>query len=406
LTATLVIAAVVTAAVAGKWPWWQRRIGRDVEERHKLSYQQITAAVWPPEPESPAPIDPDQFRQAIGAICPPMPDDRLEKYAAGISKEAAHFDIDPFLLGALVYDRSKCRPKTPDKSTLYGLTRIDIDMHAPHIRNGRYKYFLLEGNSWTEKRLELPEFPFNKWKAAKWNSNFYWSAAILSVFKKQCADLDEAFHGPPHRHYVGHWFYGDKVRGIEPEDRVLTARRRLLNYYHGIVPAAVGTLKGVPLVSPLDGVPRLMIDFMGNRRGKKSGPGHQGIDISGHVGEPLRAVADGRVVFAGVDVPGEGSKQLTPTQAKNLSKIKTGAGGLYVAINHGGGFRSYYMHMDSIAVKDWTEVTAGQLIGGLGKSGTAAAGPHLHLEFRVGTERVDPAEPLADVLVNPFNKSK
>jgi hypothetical protein len=335
-----------------------------------------------------------------------MQDQRLDNYTNGIMSQAAKFDIDPFLLGALMYDRSNCLPKTPEKAKGFGLTRIDIDMHAPHIRKGSYKYFILEKGSWVEKQLDVSELPFNKWKAAKWSSNFYWASAILSVFKKQAKSLDEAFAGVPHRHYVSHWFYGDKVRGTEPEDRVLTARRRLLDYYNDIVPAAVGTLDGVPLVSPLDGVPRLVIDFFGNRRGKKGGHGHQGIDLSGHVGEPLRAVADGRVVFAGVDIPGEGSKQLTPRQAEDLSKIKTGAGGLYVTINHGGGFRSYYMHMDSIAVKDWTEVRAGQVIGTLGKSGTAAAGPHLHLEFRVGKERIDPARPLADVLVNPFNDTK
>lgn len=404
--AACLLAAGVTAALAGKWPWWQRRIGKDVDQRHNLSYQAITRDVWPPEPASPDPIDPAKFRQAIGAICPTMPDERLDAYHAGILEQAAKFEIDPFLLGALMYDRSNCLPKTPKKATGYGLTRIDIDMHAPHIRGGRYKYFVLENGSWTEKHLDVSELPFNRWKAAKWSSNFFWTAAILRVFKEQCPSLDEAFSPVPHRHYVSHWFYGDKVRGIEPEDRVLTARRRLLNYYHGIVPAAVGTLDGVPLVSPLDGVPRLVIDYFGNTRGKKGVAGHQGIDLSGHVGEPVRAVADGRVVFAGVDVPGEGSRQLTPAQAADHSQIKSGSGGLYVTINHGGGFRSYYMHLDSLAAKDWNEVEAGQVIGTLGKTGTAVAGPHLHLEFRVGKKRIDPAASLADVLVDPFENAK
>jgi murein DD-endopeptidase MepM/ murein hydrolase activator NlpD len=77
-----------------------------------------------------------------------------------------------------------------------------------------------------------------------------------------------------------------------------------------------------------------------------------------------------------------------------------------VTINHGGGFRSYYMHLDSLVAKDWGEVEAGQVIGTLGKTGTAVAGPHLHLEFRKGKERIDPAAPLADVLANPFETAK
>lgn len=400
--AALVLAAIATVALAGKWPWWQRRIGKNVEERHNLSYQAITKDVWPAEPATPNLVDPARFRTAIGAICPPMSDERLDNYHSGILEQSKKFDVDPFLLGALMYDRSNCLPKTPEKATGYGLTRIDIDMHAPHVRGGRYKYFVFEGGKWVERHLDVSELPFNRWKAAKWSSNFYWAAAILRVFEEQCPSLDEAFSPVPHRHHVSHWFYGDKVRGIEPEDRVLTARRRLLSYYDGVEPAAVGEFEGHTLFSPLDGKPRLVIDYFGNRRGKKSGHGHAGIDLSGHVGEPVRAVGKGRVVFAGVDVPGTGSKQLTPAEAADLTKIKTGAGGLYIVINHGEGFRSYYMHLDSLAVKDWTEVEAGEVIGTLGKTGTAAAGPHLHLEFRLGKERVDPAPPLSDALVNPF----
>ncbi|MBW2278621.1 MAG: M23 family metallopeptidase, partial [Deltaproteobacteria bacterium] len=54
------------------------------------------------------------------------------------------------------------------------------------------------------------------------------------------------------------------------------------------------------------------------------------------------------------------------------------------------------------AVEHWDEVEAGQLIGTLGRSGTVKSGPHLHLEFRQGTERIDPAVPLAPGLVDPY----
>jgi murein DD-endopeptidase MepM/ murein hydrolase activator NlpD len=60
------------------------------------------------------------------------------------------------------------------------------------------------------------------------------------------------------------------------------------------------------------------------------------------------------------------------------------------------------MHLDSIAVEYNQEVQAGQVIGTLGRSGTQSSGPHLHLEFRLGTGRVDPAPPLAAALVNQF----
>lgn len=398
----LVAAAVLASAAAAAGPPWQRRIGRDVDERHNLSYQSISPDLWPAEPGTPAPLDRDRFREALGRLCPPMPPSRLEKYATWILDGSGRFDEDPFLLGALVHDRSECRPKTPDGSELYGLTRIDVGLHAPHVRGGEYRYFRMEEGGWTGHGLPVPEWPFNRWKAAVAVSNLYWAAAILRVWREQHADLDRAFGGVPHRHHVSHWFYGDAVRGTEPEDRVLTIRRRLLAFYHDVVPQAAGTFMGRPLVSPLDGVPRLVIDWFGNPRGQKGGPGHQGIDVTGLVGEPVRSVADGRVVFAGADLPGQGSRQLTPKEAAALRGRRLGPAGFYVAVNHGEGWRSYYMHLDTIAVRDWQEVKAGESIGTLGRSGTVSSGPHLHLEFRVGTDRVDPAVPLADVLVDPF----
>ncbi len=402
LPAALILSIALAGAVAIAGPPWQRRVGRDVDERHNLSYQSVTPEIWPAEPGSPAPVDPDRFREALGRLCPPMPPQRLEKYAAWILAESARFDEDPFLLGALAHDRSECRPKTPDGSELYGLTRIDVAMHASHIRGGEYRYFLMEGGEWIGRGLPVTEWPFNKWKAAKAVTNLYWAAALLRVWREQHEDLDRALGGVPHRHYVSHWFYGDVVRGIEPEDRVLTVRRRLLAYYHGAVPEAAGTYMGRPLVSPLDGVPRLVIDWFGNPRGQRGGPGHQGIDVSGLVGEPVRAVSDGRVVFAGAELPEQGSKQLTPKEAAAMRGRKLGRAGFYVAVNHGEGWRSYYMHLDTITVADRQEVKAGDVIGTLGRSGTVSSGPHLHLEFRVGTDRADPAVPLAGVLANPF----
>ena len=407
MTVLLVITTLAGVTLAGKWPW-QRRIGRDVEIRHKLQYQRVSKDMWPPEPESPSNIDRSRFKTALSDLCGAMPEQRLEKYTGAILDESAAFEIDSFLLAALMHDRSGCRPKTPDNATKYGLTRIDVDMHAPHVREGKYNYFVMDDEgAWVEKHLLVDRYPFNIWKAAKWNSNIYWSAAILRVFKEQHESLDKAFPVCPHRHYISHWFFGDNVREIEPEDRILTARRRLLAYYHDNVPIAAGEFNGVPLVSPLDGVPRLVLDDFGNKRGIKGGPGHQGTDLTAPLREPIRAVAPGRVVFAGVDLPKSGaSRKLNPKEAQAFPEKNMGKGGLYVAINHGGGFRTYYMHMDSLAVKNWDQVGAGEIIGTVGRTGAAQSGSHLHLEFRINKEREDPAIYLSSVLVDPKRISK
>jgi hypothetical protein len=397
--------SVLCFGVTKAGPWhWQRRIGRNIEVRHKLAHQQVTPEMWPAEPISPDPIDPERFSKALGLLCGQMPDDRLDLYTDALLKEDAEFEVDPFLLAALMYDQSGCLPKTPDRETRHGITRIDVAMHAPHIRNGEYRYFLKEGNTWKRYALKIDRFPFNKWKAEKIESNLYFAAAILKVFELQCKDLDEAFAGVSHRHPISHWFYGDRVTEAEPEDRVLTVRRRLLVYYSESIPEAAGTFNGVAIVSPLDGTPRLMIDYFGNRRGKKTAPpGHRGIDIDGIAGEPVRSIADGKVAFAGADMPGRArSRVLSPKEAEQMPNRQMGPGGLYIAVNHGGGLGSVYMHLESLAVEQGDVVKAGQIIGAVGRSGTVQSGPHLHLELRVGTDRIDPAVPLADVLVNPF----
>lgn len=398
-------AAWVHLGEAGKRPW-QRRIGKDVETRHRLAYQAMDPAVWPEEPPAPKIVEVEGMKRSLQLGCGQMPPDRLEKYAEGVIREAKRFEIDPFLLAALMVHQSQCRPRTPDRETRLGLTRIDVEMHAPHIRGGEYRYFLEEKGVWRQHALPMPEHRFNQWSVQKPLVNLYFAAAILSVWKKQCRDLDAAFNGSPHRHYISHWFFGDRVKESQPEDSVLAVRRRLLDYYMGVRPAAAGTYEGTPIFSPLHGAPRLVLDYFGNKRGNKTSPGHMGIDIPGLTGEPVMAVADGRISFAGVDLPqGESSRQTTPEEAAAIPVNALGKGGIWITLNHGNGFRTCYMHLDSLAVKTGDKVKAGDVIGTLGKTGTTTAGPHLHLEFRKGNGgREDPAVPLKRVLVNPFLK--
>jgi murein DD-endopeptidase MepM/ murein hydrolase activator NlpD len=150
------------------------------------------------------------------------------------------------------------------------------------------------------------------------------------------------------------------------------------------------------------------LDYFGNKRGIKGKPGHQGIDIAGLTGEPVRSVADGRVSFAGVDLKGNHpSRQTTPEEASTVDANLLGKGGLWVTVNHGNRFRSCYMHLTSIAVTNGQTVKAGDIIGTLGNSGTVSSGPHLHLEFRHGTgERTDPSAHLRQILVNLFSDEK
>jgi murein DD-endopeptidase MepM/ murein hydrolase activator NlpD len=94
---------------------------------------------------------------------------------------------------------------------------------------------------------------------------------------------------------------------------------------------------------------------------------HTGIDFRGSTGDPVRATANGRIEFAGVN----------------------GGYGKMIEIDHGNGFTTRYAHLSHIEVKAGQSVRIGQLIGRVGSTGRST-GPHLHYETRVGGEAVDP----------------
>jgi len=94
---------------------------------------------------------------------------------------------------------------------------------------------------------------------------------------------------------------------------------------------------------------------------------HTGVDFHAAYGQPIVAVADGRVTRAG----------------------RAGGYGNQVMLAHAGGIVTSYSHMSRFAVSAGQHVRRGQVIGYVGATGLAT-GPHLHYEmFRNGT-RVNP----------------
>jgi hypothetical protein len=94
---------------------------------------------------------------------------------------------------------------------------------------------------------------------------------------------------------------------------------------------------------------------------------HTGLDFCGGVGTPIRAPADGVVVFAG------------PLTVRGNATM----------IDHGWGVYSGYMHQSEIQVQAGDRVQAGQIIGLVGASGRVS-GPHLHWEIFVAGVQIDP----------------
>ncbi len=126
-----------------------------------------------------------------------------------------------------------------------------------------------------------------------------------------------------------------------------------------------------PSMWPVDG--RLLGAF-GDRSDPFSGGQafHTGVDISGPLGSPVRATADGVVVQA---------------------EYSSGYGRL-VVVDHGRGVQTLYAHLARIDVISGQEIRRGETVGALGKSGRVT-GPHLHYEVRVGGNPVNPYSFLA-----------
>ncbi|MBF6058322.1 peptidoglycan DD-metalloendopeptidase family protein [Thiomicrorhabdus sp. HH1] len=95
---------------------------------------------------------------------------------------------------------------------------------------------------------------------------------------------------------------------------------------------------------------------------------HRGVDYGGPIGTPVRATADGKIVFRGW---GHGY-------------------GRYIKIQHANQRMTVYGHFSKFGkYKKGSYVKQGQIIGYIGQSGLAT-GPHLHYEFRIKGEHVDP----------------
>lgn len=96
---------------------------------------------------------------------------------------------------------------------------------------------------------------------------------------------------------------------------------------------------------------------------------HTGVDFSAPRGTPVRAVANGKVSFAG---------------------RQSGYGNV-VRIDHFGPYDTAYAHLDRIAreVSEGASVEKGQVIGFVGSTGLAT-GPHLHFELYKDGKFVNP----------------
>jgi hypothetical protein len=122
-------------------------------------------------------------------------------------------------------------------------------------------------------------------------------------------------------------------------------------------------------------------------RPAECGQGHCGNDLGTERGAVVHAAADGEIVAAFTEIRREA--------------------GRYVAVEHGDGVRTYYMHLDELRadLELGQHVRAGDALGTLGSTGFTRSNPHLH--FAISQERdgrtwyIDPEPILQHAVVLP-----
>jgi murein DD-endopeptidase MepM/ murein hydrolase activator NlpD len=105
---------------------------------------------------------------------------------------------------------------------------------------------------------------------------------------------------------------------------------------------------------------------------RRRGRAHQGVDIDGETGDPVRAAAAGVVLASGTGVKGFSGY------------------GTIVIVAHVEGMTTLYAHLSRVSVLAGQPVRAGDIVGAMGCTGSCS-GSHLHFEVRLDNVPVDPA---------------
>lgn len=155
-------------------------------------------------------------------------------------------------------------------------------------------------------------------------------------------------------------------------DDASQARRTLndlLEYFND----AEQMLSNTPSIRPSDS-PWLTSGF-GKRRDPVDGRWmmHKGLDIGGSPGSPIKAPADGVVIFVGT----------------------RGGYGRTVVLDHGYGYQTHFAHLSGFAVSVGDRIERGALIAYMGSTGKST-GPHLHYEVRRHGQPLDPMRFILD----------
>lgn len=140
-----------------------------------------------------------------------------------------------------------------------------------------------------------------------------------------------------------------------------------LSKLHTYLIAKSAVINATPSLLPIGG---WISSTFGYRRNPYDGSYrlHSGVDIAAEPGTPVRAPADGDVIFSGY--------------REGYGKV--------IVIDHGYGIRTLFAHNSALFVGQSAKVKRGETISQVGNTGRST-GPHLHYEIRKNGIPVNPS---------------
>lgn len=161
-----------------------------------------------------------------------------------------------------------------------------------------------------------------------------------------------------------------KTKRNKPDKLSRAARRSRPSGLNRLGRQVSNFVRGGPLSFIWPTIGRTITDSYGSYR--SAWRNHAGLDIDGRAGDPIYAVADGRVILARTH----------------------GGYGRLIVIDHGNSVCTKYAHAQTLLVKVGETVTQKQQIATIGNSGHTVGrdGTHLHFEIWHGRRPLNPRQ--------------
>lgn len=113
--------------------------------------------------------------------------------------------------------------------------------------------------------------------------------------------------------------------------------------------------------------------------------------ISSYFGYRKDPFTGAKAFHSAIDIPAPVGYRIIASNAGTIAAVGWDTnGGNYVVVDHGGGYSTRYFHCNKIIVSKGQNVAKGQQIAEVGATGKKVTGPHLHFDFRINGNSVNP----------------